>query len=131
MTWSTSAGVEFHREFFGVEARHQVAFIDPQQPNLDPVEIDGRDRQPGGIPLRQDIAGSGKADRRLAVRDDDARGKGFGGLLPGLGRKAGEQPQFIGFAVSQSVDAERVAADRHDAVETGLAAHKAACETRP
>jgi hypothetical protein len=119
-------GAEAHRQLVGVDARDEVALIDPHQPELDPVEIDRRHRQPGAALARQHIAGAGEADRRLAIGDDDPALEGVRHGFARRGGEAGEQFDLIGLAVFQAVEAQRVATRGDDAVEGRFAAHKGA-----
>jgi hypothetical protein len=50
-------GAKRHRQLVGVDARHQVALVDLEDAQLDPVEVDRRHRQPGAALARQHIAG--------------------------------------------------------------------------
>ncbi len=115
-----------HRQPLGVEARDEVALVDPQQAQFDLVEINCGQRQPRRALFGQHIAGAGKAQLRLAVGNDDPRRERLAQALAGSGREAGEDFDLIGAAMLHAVEAHRVAAGGHDAVERRLAANKGA-----
>ena len=119
-------GRKAHRQPLGVDARDEVALVDPQQPQFDLVDIDRGQRQPRGALLGQYIAGAGKAQLRLAVGNDDPRRKCLAQAFAGGGREAGEDFDVVDAAMLHAVEAHRVAAGGHDAVERRLAANKGA-----
>ena len=76
--------------------------------------------------LRQHVAGAGKAELRLAVRNDDPGREFLSHLLAGRGREPAEDLDVVDRAVLHAVEAQRVVAGGDDAVELGLAAHEGA-----
>src|SRR5262249_50403548 len=114
-------GREAHRQPLGVDARDEVALVDPQQPQFDLVDIDRGQRQPRTVLPGQDIAGAREADLRLAVGDDNAGREFLAQLLAGRGREPAQHFHVVNRTVPQAVEAQGIAVGGDDAVELWFA----------